>query len=89
MEEAHAARKRVLTDLAQRRRLLDLQIEQLRAARDELAGSVLSVRDQAERLAGDLVRADDDARAAAADVARRSPPIAVDPDMPVDEEIVE
>jgi len=73
LEEAQETRHRVLTDMAQRRRAMTLQIEQFRAARDELAASVLGVRDSVDRIVGDLARADDEARAAAADVARRQP----------------
>ncbi len=73
IEQAQQARRRVLTDMTQRRRALHVQIEQLRAARDELAGSVLALRGATDRVLTDLARADDKARAAAADVARRSP----------------
>jgi len=73
LDEAQETRHRVLTDMAQRRRAMTLQIEQFRAARDELAASVLGVRDSVDRIVGDLARADDEARAAAADVARRRP----------------
>jgi len=73
LDEAQETRRRVLTDMAQRRRAMTLQIEQFRAARDELAASVLGVRDSVDRIVGDLARADDEARAAAADVARRRP----------------
>jgi DivIVA domain-containing protein len=44
VEEAQLARKRVLGDMAARRRGINLQIERLRAARDQLAMSVLTVR---------------------------------------------
>jgi cell division initiation protein len=73
IEQAQEARRRVLADLAQRRHALTLQIEQFRAARDELAASVQGVRRDVDRILEDLDRADDSARAAAADVARRQP----------------
>ncbi len=73
IEQAQEARRRVLADLAQRRHALTIQIEQFRAARDELAASVQGVRRGVDRILEDLDRADDSARAAAADVARRQP----------------
>ena len=71
IEKAQQARKQVLEDLAHRRRSLHLQIEQIRAARDDLSATVLGVRDAVEQVVGDLARADDNARIAAARVARR------------------
>jgi DivIVA domain-containing protein len=59
------ARREVLADLAQRRRALHLQIEQFRAARDELAATVLGVRDSVDTIVTDLAQAEDRARAAA------------------------
>lgn len=73
VDQAQETRRRVLADMAQRRRAMTLQIEQFRAARDELASSVLGVRQAVDRIVDDLSRADDEARAAAADVARRQP----------------
>lgn len=63
------ARREVLADLAQRRRALHLQIEQFRAARDELAATVMGVRDAVDTIVSDLAQADDRARAAATAVA--------------------
>jgi hypothetical protein len=60
------ARRRVLSDLATRRRTLSIQIEQLRAARDEMAAAVQGVRDSVNGILGGLSRTDDNARAAAA-----------------------
>ena len=73
VEQAQEARRRVLADMAQRRRAMTLQIEQFRAARDELAAAVLGLRDSVDVIVEDLSRADDAARAAAAEVARRQP----------------
>ena len=73
IDQAQAARRQVLTDMAHRRRLMSIQIEQFRAARDELAASVLGVRDSVDRVVDDLSRADDAARASAAEVGRRQP----------------
>ncbi len=68
LEQVQEARRRVLADLASRRRALGIQIEQLRAARDEMAASVLGVRDKVDGILGHLDRTDDEARAAAAAV---------------------
>ncbi len=71
VEEAQNARKRVLGDMAQRRRLVHVQIEQLRAARDELAAAVMSVRDRFDEITGKLATAEDEARQAAAATGQR------------------
>lgn len=71
LDQAQEARRRVLADGAQRRRALHVQIEQLRAARDQLTSSVLSVRQSVDDIVAGLARADDEARAAAAAVAQR------------------
>jgi DivIVA domain-containing protein len=65
LEQVQAARKRVLADMATRRRALSIQIEQLRAARDEMAASIHGVRDSVDGILTDLQRSDDDARSAA------------------------
>jgi DivIVA domain-containing protein len=65
LEQVQAARKRVLADMATRRRALSIQIEQLRAARDEMAASIHGVRDSVDGILTDLQRSDDDARVAA------------------------
>jgi DivIVA domain-containing protein len=75
VEEAQLARKRVLGDMAARRRGINLQIERLRAARDQLAMSVLTVREAVDQIVGGLAHADDAARAAAAEVAARQAPL--------------
>jgi DivIVA domain-containing protein len=74
VEQAQETRRRVLADMAQRRRVMTLQIEQFRAARDELAAAVGGLRDSVDRIIDDLSRADDAARSAAADAARRQGP---------------
>jgi DivIVA domain-containing protein len=73
IEQAQEARAAVLAEMNQRRRTMHLQIEQLRAARDELARSVLGVRDTVDRLTAELSSSDAQARAAAEEVARRQP----------------
>jgi cell division septum initiation protein DivIVA len=69
LEQVQEARRRVLADLASRRRALGIQIEQLRAARDEMAASVHGVRDRVDGILSHLDRTDEEARAAAAAVA--------------------
>jgi DivIVA domain-containing protein len=65
LEQVQEARRRVLSDLASKRRALSIQIEQLRAARDEMAASVGGVRDTVDTILDQLGRTDDEARAAA------------------------
>jgi DivIVA domain-containing protein len=65
LEQVQEARRRVLADLASRRRQMGVQIEQLRAARDEMATSVHGVRDKVDAILVQLQRTDDEARAAA------------------------
>ncbi len=65
LEQVQEARKRLMTDLAGRRRALSIQIEQLRAARDEMAASVQGARSSMDEILGQLERSDEDARAAA------------------------
>ncbi|HEY1651842.1 MAG TPA: DivIVA domain-containing protein [Acidimicrobiales bacterium] len=71
LEQVQEARRRVLADLASRRRALGIQIEQLRAARDEMAASVHGVRDRVDTILSHLDRTDDEARAAAVAVAEQ------------------
>ncbi len=66
LEQVHEARRRILADLTARRRALGMQIEKLRAARDEMAGTVQGVRNKVDDILGQLERTDDAARAAAA-----------------------
>ncbi len=70
LDQAQEARRRVLADLAHRRRLVTEQIELFRAARDEIAASVIGVRRSLDRIVEDLSHAEDSARAAAAGAAR-------------------
>jgi DivIVA domain-containing protein len=69
LDQVQEARRRVLADLAARRRSLGIQIEQLRAARDEMAASVHGVRERVDGILGQLDRTDEEARAAAQGVA--------------------
>jgi DivIVA domain-containing protein len=65
LEQVQEARRKLMTDLAGRRRALSIQIEQLRAARDEMAAAVQGVRTSMDEILGQLERSDDDARSAA------------------------
>ena len=65
LEQVQEARRRVLADLAARRRALGIQIEQLRAARDEMTASVQGVRERVDGILTHLDRTDEEARAAA------------------------
>jgi DivIVA domain-containing protein len=69
LDQVQEARRRVLADLAARRRGLGIQIEQLRAARDEMTASVHGVRDRVDGILSHLDRTDEEARAAAQSVA--------------------
>ena len=69
LDQVQEARRRVLSELAAKRRGLGIQIEQLRAARDEMAASVHGVRDRVEGILSHLDRTDEEARAAAQHVA--------------------
>jgi hypothetical protein len=66
LEQVQEARKRVIGDLATRRKALSIQIEQLRAARDEMAAAVQGVRFAIDDILSQMERSDDAARAAAA-----------------------
>jgi DivIVA domain-containing protein len=69
LDQVQEARRRVLADLAARRRGLGIQIEQLRAARDEMAAAVHGVRERVDGILSELNRTDEEARAAAQGVA--------------------
>ncbi|HEY5385562.1 MAG TPA: DivIVA domain-containing protein [Acidimicrobiales bacterium] len=69
LDQVQEGRRRVLADLAARRRGLGIQIEQLRAARDEMAASVHGVRERVDGILAGLDRTDEQARAAAQGVA--------------------
>ncbi len=84
LDQAAQARRAVLNDLLVKRKALNLQIEQLRVARDTLAGHVSSVREETERLLDSLHTSDESARAAAIEALRLRPP---SPD-PTEDELV-
>ena len=73
VEQAQESRAAVLADMNARRRMVHLQIEQLRAARDEIARSVIGVRETVDRLTAEIAGSDAAARAAAQEVAQRQP----------------
>jgi DivIVA domain-containing protein len=73
VDEAQEARRKILADLLVRRKTLHVQIEQLRAARDSLLGSVQSLRATVETSLSDLEGSDDRARQAAIELLRTKP----------------
>ena len=66
VQEAQAARARVLGDLTRRRRLMQMQVEQLRAGRERLLEVYRTVRRTTDEVADELQRAEGEAREAAA-----------------------
>ncbi len=73
VEQSYDARKAVLNDLAVKRKALQIQIEQLRAARDVLATFVTSVLDQVEGVLSGINNSDEEARNAALEALRLRP----------------
>jgi vacuolar-type H+-ATPase subunit E/Vma4 len=78
VDEAQGLRARVLADLSKRRKVLHVQIEQLRAGRERLAETVVDVRRSVDAIASDLFAAEDNARLAAEAAGRE----ALDQDQP-------
>lgn len=70
VEAAQAIREKILTDLAKRRKVATVQIEQLRAGRERLLDAYLVVRRTLDEVTDELQRADSEARAAAEAVGR-------------------
>lgn len=70
--EAKAVRERMLADLNRRRRSAQVQIEQLRAARDRLVTAYDVVRRTVEEATAELDAAEPEARLAAEEVGRRA-----------------
>ena len=82
VQAAQALREKILTDLARRRKLGSVQVEQLRAGRERLLDAYLVVRHTLDQVTDELQRADAEARAAADAVGHQN---AVErPDEPVD-----
>jgi cell division septum initiation protein DivIVA len=71
IDESREVRRRVLSDLAERRKLYYSQIEQLRAGKDTLATVIAHVAETVATVQARLEGSEDDARAAA-EVARRA-----------------
>ena len=65
VHDAQAARARVLGDLTRRRRLLQTQVEQLRAGRERLLEAYRKVRSTTDEVADELQRVENEAREAA------------------------
>lgn len=72
VEEAQAVRARVLGDLTRRRRLLQMQVETLRAGRERLLEAYRLVRRSVDEVADELQRAETEARQAASEAAERA-----------------
>ncbi len=73
-EMVHSAREqsdKILADLARKRRLATVQIEQLRAGREKLLEAYKAVRRTLDEVTAELQRADAEARAASQAVARQ------------------
>ncbi len=70
VEGAQSVREKILADLARRRRVATVQIEQLRAGRERLLESYGVVRRTLEEVHDELQRADAEARGAAEQVGR-------------------
>ena len=70
IEAAEVVREKILSDLARRRKLATVQIEQLRAGRERLLDAYLLVRRTLDEVTDELQRADAEARAAAVTVGR-------------------
>jgi DivIVA domain-containing protein len=85
VEAAQSTRERILGDLARRRRVAVVQIEQLRAGRERLLESYRVVRRTLEEVTDELQRADAEARAAAEAVGRRQASAQEHAAPPVDE----
>jgi cell division septum initiation protein DivIVA len=73
VEQSYDARKAVLNDLAVKRKALQIQIEQLRAARDVLATFVTSVQNQVDDVLSGINNSDEVARNAALEALRLRP----------------
>lgn len=71
--EAREIRRKVLADMAEKRKAIHLQIEQMRAARDEIQRAVNGLQESVHDVLGNLAGSDDAARRAAQEVARRAP----------------
>ena len=73
VEQSYDARKAVLNDLSVKRKALQIQIEQLRAARDVLATFVTSVQNQVDDVLSGINNSDEVARNAALEALRLRP----------------
>jgi len=79
--EARSVRERMLADLARRRRIAEVQIEQLRLARQRILEAYGVVRRTVDEATSELAAAEVDAeRALAADASGRPPTVEVDAD---------
>lgn len=72
VHEAEATRDRILADLADRRRVAHLQVEQLEAGRERLLQAYAVVRSTLDAVTAELDRVEHEAPAAAEAIARRA-----------------
>ena len=72
VNDAQAARERLLRDLARRGRIASSQVEQLKTGRERLLDAYRTVRRTLDEVTDNLQRADAEARAASDEVAARS-----------------
>jgi DivIVA domain-containing protein len=84
VQQAQDLRTKVLTDLTNRRRVLHLQIEQLRAGRERLSETIQGARQSVDDIADELLRAEDEARIAAEAAGRTAAGL---PDLEIDETV--
>ena len=71
--QARAARERVLSDLARRRKVAVNQVELLRSGRERLQASIEVARAQSDSILEELKRSDEEAKRAADQAARQTP----------------
>jgi len=71
VEDAEADRTRVLTDLGRRRRMVNSQVQQLRAGRERLLDAYRVVRRTLDEVSEELERVEVEARSASTEAARR------------------
>ena len=74
VEDAQADRDRILADLARRRRMVNAQVQQLRAGRGRLLDAYRVVRRTLDEVSAELERVEVEARTAADEAARRPVP---------------
>jgi DivIVA domain-containing protein len=87
VEEAQAVRARILGELTRRRRLLQMQVETLRAGRERLLDAYRLVRRSVDEVADELQRAETEARQAATEAGQRAADTDSDEEVDADGEV--